>query len=202
VRFSFLSSCAARESAASECDERRNAIVPAQSRTLPGSAKGANWTGLAGWLGLSLAAGAIGGIASANAREFYATLAKPAWAPPEWLFGPVWTALYILMGIAAWLVWRERPAQPELQNARRAGLTLFVAQLALNALWTYLFFVWRQGTWAFAEILVLWIAIAVTAALFGRISKAAAWCLVPYLAWVGFATALTWSVWRANPGVL
>lgn len=160
------------------------------------------WPALVGWLVLTLATGALGAIASVNAREFYATLAKPSWAPPSWLFGPVWTTLYILMGIAAWLVWRARPAQASGQQARRVGLTVFVAQLVLNALWTWLFFAWRQGGLAFAEIIVLWLAIAFTAMQFARVSKTAAWCLVPYLAWVAFATALTWAVWRGNPGLL
>ena len=160
------------------------------------------WPALVGWLALTLLTGVIGGIASANAREFYATLAKPSWAPPGWLFGPVWTLLYILMAIAAWLVSRARPVQPVLQRARRVGLTLFVAQLVLNALWTWLFFVWRQGAWAFAEIVVLWLAIAFTATQFARVRTMAAWCLAPYLAWVSFAAALTWAVWRGNPGQL
>jgi translocator protein len=160
------------------------------------------WPALVGWLALTLLTGVMGGIASANAREFYATLAKPTWAPPGWLFGPVWTMLYVLMAIAAWLVSRARPVQPVLQHARRVGLTLFVAQLVLNALWTWLFFAWRQGAWAFAEIVVLLVAIVLTAAQFARVDKRAAWCLVPYLAWVSFAAGLTWAVWRGNPGQL
>jgi tryptophan-rich sensory protein len=152
---------------------------------------------------LSLAAGGIGSIASSGSREFYAALDSPAWAPPGWLFGPVWTTLYILMGLAAWLVWRERVGRAERASAaRRWGLVLFVAQLALNALWTWLFFRWRAGAWAFAEILLLWLAIAAVALLFARVRPLAAWFLAPYLAWVTYAAALTWAIWRRNPGEL
>ena len=161
------------------------------------------WLTLAAWIALCLAAGGVGAIASAGSREFYASLERSQWAPPGSVFGPVWTTLYILMGIAAWLVWRERPAEgTAAAKARSAGLALFVAQLALNALWTWLFFHWRQGSWAFAEIIVLWIAIAVTMFLFARVNRLAALLLLPYLGWVSFATALTLDVWRRNPGLL
>ena len=158
------------------------------------------WLGLAGWILLSAAAGAIGGFASRNASEFYAALTKPGWAPPGWLFGPVWTTLYVMMGVSAWLVWQDRSSV--LRVARRRGLTLFVFQLALNALWTWLFFAERQGALAFAEILVLWLAVVVTAWHFARVRSLAAWMLVPYIAWLSFAAALTWSIWQRNPGQL
>ena len=161
-----------------------------------------SWVALLGWIALAAAAGAIGGLASLDARDFYGTLAKPAWAPPGRVFGPVWSALYLLMGIAAWLVWRARPATTAENATRQRGLVLFVAQLALNALWTWLFFAWRSGAAAFGEILVLWLAIAITMWHFGRVRPLAAWCLVPYLGWVSFATALTWAMWRGNPGPL
>jgi tryptophan-rich sensory protein len=157
------------------------------------------WFALLGWIALSLLAGAIGGIASMNAREFYGALAQPEWAPPGWVFGPVWTTLYVLMGIAAWLTWKTRPASPELAAIRRRGLALFIAQLVLNALWTWLFFAWRQGAAALVEIIVLWMTIAVVIALFARVRPLAAWLLVPYLAWVSFAAALTWAIWQRNP---
>lgn len=155
------------------------------------------WLALAGWVALSLAAGGIGAVASANAREFYAQLERPAWAPPGWLFGPVWTTLYILMGTAAWLVWRQVG-----WTEGRSALVLFIVQLGLNALWTWLFFAWRQGAWSFAEIVVLALAIAGTMAAFARVRPLAAALLVPYLGWVLFATALTWSFWRRNPTIL
>jgi tryptophan-rich sensory protein len=143
-------------------------------------------------------AGAVGAIASANAGVFYAALAKPVWAPPAWLFGPVWSALYVLMGVAAWLVWRLRPERDADRDVRRRGLTLFVVQLGLNALWTWLFFAWRQGALAFGLIVVLWLAIAITIWLFSRLRPLAAWLLTPYLGWVSFATALTWAIWQRN----
>ena len=153
--------------------------------------------GLAGWLAGSFAAAAVGGVASANAGGFYQQLARPGWAPPPWLFGPVWSVLYLLMGIAAWLVWRERGFR-----GARVALSLFVVQLAANALWTWLFFAWRRGALAFGEILLLWVLIAATIFAFWRVRRLAGALLVPYLLWVSFATALTWAVWRMNPGVL
>ena len=143
------------------------------------------------------AAAAIGGFASASAGEFYRELVRPSWAPPGWLFGPVWSVLYLLMGIAAWLVWRARG----FAGARNA-LLAFVLQLAVNALWSWLFFVWRQGGLAFAEILVLWVLILVTIGLFWRVSRVAASLLLPYLAWVSFASVLTLAIWRLNPVLL
>ena len=153
--------------------------------------------GLFWWVLLSLAAGSVGAFASRTAAVFYAQLDRAAWAPPGWLFGPVWTVLYILMGCAAWLVWRERG-----WTGARAALTLYVLQLVFNALWTWLFFTLRSGALAFAEILVLWLLIATTITLFARVRRAAAWLLVPYLCWVSFASVLTWSVWHRNPGLL
>src|SRR5512146_1689420 len=153
--------------------------------------------GLIGWLLASLATGAIGALATRHAREFYAGLVKPAWAPPGWLFGPVWTALYVLMGIAAWLVWREAG-----WTGARAAFVLFFVQLALNALWTWLFFAWRNGALALAGIVVLLIFIVATMIAFGRVSRPAAVLLVPYLCWVLFATVLTAAVLSRNRGVL
>ena len=153
--------------------------------------------GLAGWLALAFAAAAIGGIASANAGDFYAQLVRPTWAPPGWLFAPVWTLLYLTMGVAAWLVWRERGFR-----AARPALTLFVIQLAANALWTWLFFAWRLGGPAFAEVLLLWALILATVVAFWRVRPLAGALLLPYLAWVSFACALTWATWRLNPGLL
>lgn len=153
--------------------------------------------GLAGWLLLAFATAAIGALASADAGAFYGQLARPAWAPPGWLFGPVWSALYALMALAAWWVWRARGF-----SGARNALVLFMAQLAANALWSWLFFVWRQGGLAFAEVLLLWCMVLATVVSFWRISTLAAALLMPYLAWVTFASALTFSVWRLNPGLL
>lgn len=153
--------------------------------------------GLIAWLLLSFVAAAAGGFASASAGTFYAELIRPAWAPPGWLFGPVWTVLYVLMGVSAWLVWRVSGFA-----GARMALSVFVAQLAANALWTWIFFVWKQGGLAFAEILLLWVLIVATIALFWRVSRLSAVLLLPYIAWVSFASALTLASWRLNPGLL
>jgi benzodiazapine receptor len=153
--------------------------------------------GLVGWLMTAFVAAALGGVASAQAGPFYRELVRPAWAPPGWLFGPVWTLLYLLMGIAAWLVWRDG-------GFRKAclALSLFLVQLALNALWTWLFFAWRQGALAFGEILVLWLLILGTVFRFWRVRPLAGALLLPYLAWVTFASALCFAMWRLNPRIL
>lgn len=155
------------------------------------------FAGLVAWLALAFAAAAVGAVASVQAASFYSQLARPSWAPPPSVFGPVWSVLYALMGIAAWLVWRhpkeERHALP---------ITLFVAQLAVNALWSWLFFAWHLGAGAFVDVLVLLALIAATIISFWRVRPLAGILLLPYFAWVSFASALTWSVWQSNPGVL
>ena len=153
--------------------------------------------GLLGWLLVAFAAGAIGAFASIDAPEFYGELVRPSWAPPAWLFGPVWSVLYALMGVSAWWVWRLRG-----WAGARSALLVFVFQLLANALWTWLFFVWRQGGLAFAEILLLWALIFATFVLFWHFSRFAAVLLLPYLAWVSFASALTLATWRLNPELL
>lgn len=153
--------------------------------------------GLAGWLVVSFIAAAIGGAASVRAGSFYTQLARPDWAPPPSVFGPVWTVLYALMGIAAWLVWRQGGFR-----AASSALTLFFVQLAFNALWSWLFFGWRLGGLAFADILLLWALIAATLVAFWRITPLAGALLVPYLLWVSFAAALNYAVWQLNPRVL
>ena len=153
--------------------------------------------GLLGWLLLSFAAAAIGAVASAEAGAFYQQLVRPSWAPPGWLFAPVWTVLYVLMGVAAWLVWRVHGFKEG-----RTALALFIVQLGANALWTWVFFVWHKGGLAFAEVMLLWCLIVATAVSFRRLNALAAVLLLPYLAWVTFASALTWSAWRLNPDLL
>jgi benzodiazapine receptor len=153
--------------------------------------------GLLGWLLLTFAAAALGAFASADAGVFYSRLSRPSWAPPSWLFAPVWTVLYLFMGVAAWIVWRKHGFK-----AGRAALALFVIQLAANALWTWLFFVWHQGALAFAEILLLWCLIVATVVLFWPLSVLAAALLLPYLVWVTFASALTFSTWTLNATLL
>jgi benzodiazapine receptor len=151
--------------------------------------------GLLWWLLAAFAAGAVGAVASVDAASFYAQLSKPSWAPAAAVFGPVWSALYALMGVAGWLVWRS-------PGSKRLALGLFGAQLAANALWSWLFFAWHRGAFAAVEVLVLLALIVATVVAFRRTSRLAALLLVPYLVWVSFASVLTWAVWRSNPGLL
>ncbi len=140
---------------------------------------------------------ALGGYASVSAQSFYQSLNQPAWAPPAAVFGPVWTVLYLMMGAAAWLVVRQRG-----RVASRPAMRLFAAQLVFNAAWTWLFFRWHLGAAAFIEVLALLALVALTARTFWRARTIAGALMLPYLAWVGFASALTLAVWRLNPGVL
>jgi tryptophan-rich sensory protein len=153
--------------------------------------------GLAGWLAASFAASAVGAVASIQAKSFYSQLVQPSWAPPPEVFGPVWTVLYALMGISAWLVWRRGGF-----GANRPALTLFLVQLGVNALWSWLFFAWQLGLLALVDIAVLWILIAMTLVAFWRVSPLAGGLLVPYLLWVSFAAALNFSLWQLNPQIL
>lgn len=152
---------------------------------------------LAGWLLVSFLPGIVGAIASANAASFYAQLVSPQWAPPAWLFAPVWNFLYLCMGVAAWLVWRARGFA-----GARTALSLFLIQLVLNGLWSWLFFAWHRGALSLAGVLCLWLLIAATLIAFWRIKPAAGLLLLPYLLWVGFATALNFTLWRLNPQLL
>jgi len=149
---------------------------------------------LVAWLLISFMAAAIGAAASMEAAPFYAQLLRPDWAPPASVFAPVWSALYALMGMAAWLVWRTSGLR-----AARLPLALFLTQLALNALWSWLFFKWHRGALAFADILLLWGLILATSIAFGRVRVLAAVLLIPYLLWVSFASALNYVVWQLNP---
>lgn len=148
-------------------------------------------------LAATFAAAAAGGIASVDAGGFYAQLVRPAWAPPAWLFGPVWSVLYPMMAVAAWLAWRAAPGP-----RGRPALLLYGAQLAANALWSWLFFAWRQGGWALAEVLFLWALVLATTIAFWQVRRLAALLMLPYLAWAAFAAALNLALWRANPGLL
>jgi tryptophan-rich sensory protein len=144
---------------------------------------------------IAQAAGGIGAVAtSSSIPTWYASIAKPSWNPPNWIFGPVWTLLFTLMGIAAGLVWLKRSSSPIARDA----LIVYGIQLALNVAWSFLFFGMQSPGTAFSEILLLIIAISVTTVLFWRVSHAAAWLMVPYLAWVVFASALNFTIWRLN----
>lgn len=153
--------------------------------------------GLVGWLAVTGLAAAAGAVASSDAPVFYRQLELPSWAPPSSVFGPVWTALYLMMAVAAWLVWRRHG-----WRGARGALALFVVQLALNGLWSWLFFAWRRGALAFVEIVLLWLVLVATVVAFRRLHAVAAVLLLPYLAWVTFAGALTLATWQANPDLL
>ena len=125
--------------------------------------------------------------------NWYAALHKPTWTPPNWLFAPVWTLLYLSMAIAAWLVWRKAGF-----GGAKLALGLFAFQLILNVCWSFFFFSAHRPGLAFAEIVLLWVFIAATLLAFLPLSRIAAWLLAPYLLWVGFAAALNFSIWRLN----
>jgi tryptophan-rich sensory protein len=126
---------------------------------------------------------------------WYASLAKPAWNPPDAIFAPMWTALYVLMAVAAWLVWRRAGFA-----GAGTALALFVIQLVLNALWSYLFFGLNRLDIAFLEIVILWLAILLVLVLFWREDWRAGALMIPYLVWVGFASCLNFALWRLNAG--
>lgn len=141
------------------------------------------------------AAGLIGSIFTMPAiPTWYAGLVKPSFSPPNWLFGPVWTTLYAFMGIAAFLVWRKRKSNPSANKA----LGIYAFQLILNSIWSFLFFGAQNPGLAFAEILVLLAAILWTTFAFYKIDRYAAYLMIPYIAWVSFATILNFSLWRLN----
>ena len=141
-----------------------------------------------------LAVAALSGLSVARAApEWYGALSKPSWTPPSWLFGPVWTVLYVMMAVAAWLVWRR-------QGLAGAGLPLglFAAQLALNAAWSPVFFRLHAVGWGFAVIVALWVTVLATVVAFWRVMPTAGWLLVPYQLWITFAGALNLAIWRLN----
>lgn len=148
--------------------------------------------GFIAWLGACFAAAAFGGLFMPG--EWYATLKKPAWNPPGWIFGPVWTALYITMAVAAWLVWKRGGFKTQC-----VALSFFLLQLLFNALWSPLFFGLHNPGLAFVDIVLLWLALLATLIRFWRVSVLAGSLLVPYLAWVTFASVLNGTLWRLNP---
>ena len=165
--------------------------------TLPASGNEKHWGALALIALATFATAAIGAFASIDAKDFYAALNQPAWAPPPTVFGPVWSLLYVMMCIAAWLTVR-RLGPPGAWPALR----LYGAQLVLNAIWTWLFFHWHNGAVALAEVVLLLAMVALTTRSFWRARPLAGALMLPYLAWVSFASALTFAMWRLNPGVL
>lgn len=146
-------------------------------------------------IAVPLVAGAVGGFAtSSSLMDWYPTLAKPTWNPPNWVFGPVWTVLYILMGIAAWRVWRVGWTRPEV----RVALSLFGIQLVFNLMWSVIFFGLRLPGWALIEIALAWLLILGTLITFYRLDRGAGLILIPYQLWVTFATALNAAIWWLN----
>jgi translocator protein len=145
-------------------------------------------------IALPLVVGGISGLAtSGNINTWYATLNKPVFNPPNWIFGPVWTALYVLMGISLFMIWKS-PAG----DSRNFALAIFGIQLVLNFAWTFIFFYFKQTGWAFFEIILVWLSVLAMIIIFYRISKPAALMQIPYLLWVSFATILNGSIWNLN----
>jgi len=143
-------------------------------------------------IAVCLGAGGLGSLLTRPAlMTWYEGLSKPNWTPPNWLFAPVWTILYVAMGVAAWLVWRR-------SSLAAVPMQLFLLQLLLSVAWSAVFFRFRSPGWAFFEIVALWCAILLTAVAFGRTAPVAGWLMVPYLVWVSYATALNFAIWRLN----
>ena len=138
--------------------------------------------------------GSLGGIFTiSEIPNWYAGLQKPSFNPPNWLFGPVWTLLYILMGISVYLVWKQ-----PVSTDRNIALLLFIVQFVLNFFWSVIFFKQHQIGWALVEIILMWIFIFLTIIWFGRITSTASWLLVPYISWVSFAAILNAAIWKLN----
>jgi translocator protein len=155
------------------------------------------WIKLAVSLVLPLAVGGIAGLfTTPEISGWYQTINKPWWQPPNWVFGPVWVVLYILMGIAFYLVWITNAPR----KIKRMAVTLWLIQLVFNFFWSFIFFKKHQIDWALGEIVILWFFILLTMLSFGRISKLAAWLMVPYISWVTFATLLTLTIYQLNQG--
>lgn len=147
--------------------------------------------GLGAWLVLCFCAAAVGALFPTG--PWYAGLQKPSWNPPNWLFGPVWTVLYIMMGVSAWLVWKRGGFS---LHARALGL--FLVQLAINAAWSWIFFGLHLMLFGFIDILLIILFTSLTCRAFYKVSRTAAWLLVPYLAWLSFAAVLNFTLWRLN----
>jgi tryptophan-rich sensory protein len=146
-------------------------------------------------IGITLLVGSLGGFFTSSAvKGWYALANKPSFNPPNWIFAPVWTFLYLLMGISLYLVWKSEAAK----KLKQMALTFFTIQLVLNFFWSIIFFYAHQPGWAFVEIIALWGMILLTILWFGKISPTAAWLLVPYICWVSFATVLNYSIWNLN----
>lgn len=145
---------------------------------------------------LPLLVGATAGFyTSSGVNGWYAVANKPWFNPPNWIFAPVWTTLYVLMGIAFYLIWK---APSTAGSVKQRAIVLFAVQLALNFFWSIIFFKLQQPGWAFVEIILMWVMILCTILWFGKISSTAAWLLVPYISWVSFASVLNYHIWQLN----
>jgi translocator protein len=164
--------------------------VTSSQPALPRPGAGHQWWALLGFVAAVVAVAAIGGLGVSGTAAEYQQLRQPPWAPPSWLFGPVWTVLYATIAIAGWLVWRRAGFGP--------ALYVYTGQLVLNAIWTPLFFAAGRYGLAFVDICVLWLLIGATVALFWRAYRPAAWLMVPYWLWVTFAAVLNGAIWQLN----
>jgi benzodiazapine receptor len=150
--------------------------------------------GLGVWIGICFVAAYVGAMfTTPSVPTWYSELAKPSWTPPSWIFGPVWSALYLMMALAAWLVWRRGGLA-----VASIPISLFMVQLGLNVMWSILFFGFHMPGIAFGEIVILWFAILATAIAFWRFTPLAGYLLVPYLIWVTFAAVLNFALWQLN----
>ncbi|MGB3006227.1 MAG: TspO/MBR family protein [Chitinophagaceae bacterium] len=146
-------------------------------------------------LAIPLAIGATSGFFTVSGVEsWFQTINKPTWNPPNWIFGPVWTTLYVMMGIAFFIIWKSE-IRSEL---KKSAIVLFAVQLVLNFFWSFIFFNQHEIGWALVEIIVMWFFILFSIFAFGNISKTAAWLMVPYISWVSFATILNYTIWQLN----
>jgi benzodiazapine receptor len=146
-------------------------------------------------IAIPLLIGATSGFFTVTGVDsWYQTINKPSWNPPNWIFGPVWTTLYVMMGIALFLVWKEDISS----ELKKIAVTFFIVQLVLNFFWSFIFFNQQQPGWALVEIAVLWVFILLTIFAFAQVNKTAAWLLVPYISWVSFATILNYTIWQLN----
>lgn len=146
-------------------------------------------------IAIPVAVGGISGFFTATGVDsWYQTINKPSWNPPGWIFAPVWTTLYVMMGVALFLVWKSDSSEV----LKKTAITLFTIQLVLNFFWSFIFFDQQQIGWALVEIIAMWIFILLTIFAFGNVSKLAAWLLVPYISWVSFATILNYTIWKLN----
>jgi translocator protein len=144
---------------------------------------------------IPVAVGATSGFFTATGVDsWYQTISKPSWNPPGWIFAPVWTTLYIMMGIALFLVWKSNTNE----SLKKKAISLFAVQLLLNFFWSIIFFNQEQPGWALADIIVMWLAILLTIFAFANVNKMASWLLVPYISWVSFATILNYTIWKLN----